>query len=116
MDANQEMISKMREILQEQYIQLSMVSYTVHEALVAQTCKISCQLRDNAEQQMVIEGEGVGTIDALFNGLKRELATSYPSLHSLEFSQFEIKGLMSSEDKIAHSSRAQAEATAAAIS
>lgn len=106
----EETMSIMREILQEGYLNLRVQDYTVREDLVAGTCRLSCSLRGEDDALLIVEGEGVGTIDALFNALRTALADDYPSLRSIEFSQFEIRGLMSS-DQGQSSSRAQAEAT-----
>lgn len=112
MDPKQDaMVSKMKEILQEGYLQLHVSAYTVNELLDEGRCTLNCVLHDQDQQPMHVEGEGVGTIDALFNGLKTMLAGQYPSLNSISFSQFSIRGLMSAEDHFANTTRAQAEAT-----
>ena len=109
-----EMLVKMKEILQEQYMHLGVRSYTVHEDLEntqegEAPCKISCELVGEDGEKMVVEGEGVGTIDAFFNALRTRLADDYPSLRSISFSEFSIRGLFSHEDS--RDTNADAEAT-----
>lgn len=106
-----QMISKMKEILQDNYIELSVKCYSVTEDLEAHTCKLSCELDpwEQGAQKVIVEGEGVGTIDALFNALRTRLSADYPSLNTIEFSAFEIRGLMDGVE--GKGSKAQAEAT-----
>jgi hypothetical protein len=109
MSAKQEqMISLMKEILQEDYTHLVVESYTLRENLSEGFCRISCKLENVDGTEMGVEGEGVGVIDALFDGLRKKLAGEYPSLESIEFSQFDIKGLVSSEGGLDVTSEAEA--------
>ncbi len=110
-DEQAQMISKMKEILQDGYIELRVKSYSVTEDLEAHTCKLSCELVpwEQGSERVIMEGEGVGTIDALFEALRTGLAADYPSLNTIEFSAFEIRGLMDGEQ--GSGSKAQAEAT-----
>ena len=113
MDTNkqQEMLATMKEILQEGYLHMAVRSYTVREDFEREgECRISCALvHHDSGEEFVLEGEGVGTIDAFFNGLKARLADDYPSLRDVAFSQFEIKGLLSADTR--QTTQAQAEAT-----
>lgn len=108
-DNQEQMVARMKEILQEDYLHLSVKTYTLTEDLEAETCRISCELSHDNGDTITVEGEGVGTIDALFNALKTKLADEYPSLRSIRFSQFSIKGLM--EDIDGQGAGATAEAT-----
>lgn len=112
MSKQDEMLAKMREILQEDYLHLSVKTYTVTENLSEHRCQLSCELVHESTQEMMrIQGEGVGTIDALFNAMRDRLAADYPSLHSIQFSQFEIKGLIEGGEESGPRTSAQAEAT-----
>lgn len=114
MDDQVQMITRMKEILQEGYMELAVRRYTVTEDFQEGSCRISCELEpfeEKDDRPVVVEGEGVGTIDALFNALRTKLAQSYPSLNTIEFSAFEIKGLIDAADNRDTSSKAQAEAT-----
>ena len=106
----QKMMALMKEILQDDLFHLQVRSYHVTESLAESTCRISCHLVNDDGTEMTVEGTGVGTIDAFFNGLRDRLADEYPSLKSITFSQFDIKGLLSS-DNAADGTQAEAEAT-----
>ena len=43
------------------------------------------------EARHVVEGDGVGLVDALTNGLSRRFSPEYQSLGTIEFSGFEVK-------------------------
>lgn len=108
MDAKQEkMIALMREILQDDYVELAVKHYTHEESLEDGSSKITCKLH-GANGDSTVEGSGVGLIDALFNGLRSRLASEFPSLESIRFSQFDIKGLISAESELSSESMAEA--------
>lgn len=109
-EKQKKMIGLMKEILQEDYMNLRVVSYTLTENLDENTCQIQCELNDG-ETSIMVEGEGVGTIDALFDGLKSRLAGDYPSLESIRFADFDIEGLISSDDGPETATEAEAKAT-----
>lgn len=108
-EKQQRMQQKMREILQDDYLGLKVEAYTMREELEAGTCKIACELR-RGKDKIVAEGEGVGMIDALFAAMKTWLAEDYPSLKSIDFSQFNVRGLLSNDERHMNT-KAQAEAT-----
>ncbi|MGM0557853.1 MAG: alpha-isopropylmalate synthase regulatory domain-containing protein [Myxococcota bacterium] len=109
-EKQKKMLSLMNEILQDDYMNLRVVSYTLTEKLDENHCQIQCELNDG-ETTLMVEGEGVGTIDALFDGLKSRLAGDYPSLESIRFAEFDIEGLISSEDGPETATEAEAKAT-----
>jgi hypothetical protein len=109
-EKQKKMVGLMKEILQEDYMGLRVVSYTLTENLDENICRIQCELHDG-EDAIMVEGEGVGTIDALFDGLKSRLAGDYPSLESIRFAEFDIEGLISSEDGPETATEAEAKAT-----
>jgi hypothetical protein len=106
----EKMIGLMREILQDDYLRLHVESYVLRENLSEGVCQIQCTMRTGEGKVMEVAGEGVGTIDALFNGLRAQLAEEFPSLKSIRFSQFNIRGLVSENDG-AQATKAEAEAT-----
>ncbi|RVU43644.1 hypothetical protein EA187_12525 [Lujinxingia sediminis] len=110
----EKMVSLMREILQENYLTLAVKAYSLEEDLSRGECLMRFQLAQREENPVEVEGQGVGTIDALFNGLRQHLAHDYPSLSSIAFSQFAIQGLLNSADA-RESSKAWAEATVGII-
>jgi hypothetical protein len=108
-EKQERMQHKMREILQEGYLCLKIDAYTLREQLEQGHCRISCELW-RGDQREVIEGEGVGMVDALFDALSVWLAEDYPSLKSLSFSQFSVQGLLSHVER-SQSHKAEAVAT-----
>lgn len=105
------MKSLMKEILQDDYVNLRVDSYVLRENLAEEASEISCKIVDEGHEPMTVEGHGVGIIDALFNGLKTRLADDYPSLESIRFSEFSIQGLISSDDGPEVATEAEAVAT-----
>jgi len=110
-ERQRQMIAKMKEILQDDYLQLTVEGYTLHENLDDQACHISCTLRDADGGPLTVEGRGVGAIDAFFAGVRDRLADDYPSLRSIGFSEFKIEGLLESDVGPDQTLKAEAEAT-----
>lgn len=106
----EKMISLMKEILQDDYLRLHVESYELRENLEHGACQIQCKIRTGEGKSMDVAGEGVGIIDALFNGLRAQLAEDFPSLKSIRFSTFNIRGLLSESDGV-QTTKAEAEAT-----
>lgn len=106
---NQEqMIGIMKEILQDDYTEFDVKMYSITERLETESlCRFNASLLNANGNELLVEGEGVGSIDALFNGLKQRLGDEFPSLKSLTFSQFNIRALLTAD----RSSKAEAEAT-----
>ncbi|MFU8805009.1 MAG: alpha-isopropylmalate synthase regulatory domain-containing protein [Bradymonadaceae bacterium] len=107
----EKMISLMKEILQDDYVHLKVESYAMRENLEEGVCNIECKLRNGDGSLMEVAGEGVGLIDALFNALRAQLAGDFPSLKSIRFSQFNIRGLLSDAEGADMTTKAEAEAT-----
>lgn len=110
-EKQQEMISKMKEVLQDDYLHLEVDSYTLSEDLDEESCTIQCKLRRVDDSAFTVEGQGVGAIDAFFAALRDRLADDYPSLKSIRFSEFKIEGLLSSDVGPRQTTKAEAEAT-----
>lgn len=110
-EKQKKMIGLMKEILQDDYLHLSVHSYTLNEDLDQGSVDISCRLSDQQDNSFEVTGGGVGVIDALFDGLKSRMGDDYPSLESIRFSQFSIEGLISSDDSPDAATRAEAVAT-----
>ncbi len=111
-EKQEKMVALMREILQDDYTELAVLLYTLTESFDEDEpkCRLTCHLKNADGSDMTVESEGVGVIDALFNGLRDRLANEYPSLKSIRFSQFNIRGLISVAEG-ASTSAAAAEAT-----
>jgi hypothetical protein len=88
-------LALVKEVLKERFLDLSMVSYELREDFDAGDARIVCRVRDShTGETQVIEGHGVGIIDAFFHGLKARLAGQYKSLETIRFSGFAVKGKM----------------------
>jgi hypothetical protein len=96
-----EILDKMRDILGEEYVTLKILSYRLEEDLETEHARISCQLVNGTQPQAVrqVEGEGRGLLDACFHSLLNSLAEEYPSLKTISFKDFSVKGLMSTRDE-----------------
>lgn len=105
------MVAKMKEILQDDYLEMHVVSYELTEDLDDQSCTMHATLRHEDGASFSVEGKGVGTIDAFFTGLRDRLADDYPSLESIRFSEFRIEGLLESDIGPDQTLKAEAEAT-----
>lgn len=110
-EKQKKMMSLMKEILQEDYLHLTVHRYTLDEDLDEGQVAITCQLSDQKGEGFEVAGGGVGVIDALFGGLKERLGDDYPSLESIRFSEFSIEGLISSDDSPDVATQAEAMAT-----
>ena len=105
----EKMLGLMKEILQDEFLELKVEEYRLEEKIDEGQSKLRCRLRHTNGETVEIAGAGVGIIDALFDGLQKHFAADYSSLNSIRFSQFSIRGLISSEDG-AQASKAEAEA------
>ncbi len=82
-----------RDVLGDRYRAFEVTQYILNEDMREGRATIVCQLRDTgAEERYAVEGTGVGMIDALFNGFKRALHASYPSLDHIHFVSFVVEG------------------------
>lgn len=80
----------MRDVLGNKFIDIQATKLTFEEDFVTERVKVRCEVTDDTGRHM-IEGEGVGLIDAFFAGLKGHLAKSYPSLNTVVFQDFSVK-------------------------
>jgi hypothetical protein len=91
----EQILGLMKEILKEGYLHLQVLSYDVHEDFVTGKSRIACQVKDEQTGEVqTIEGKGAGSLDAFFQGLKERWAREFPSLRSIRFSRFELRGDM----------------------
>ena len=86
-----------REILGEAYLNLIVDRYSFEEDVATSEGRIRCELHHpRTGERRVIEGNGVGVIDAFFGGLKEALAPDFPSLETIRFTGFSVHGVMDS--------------------
>ena len=91
--ATEELIQK---VLNEGYVNLSADTYELRETLGEGQCSVCVSLTrtDPSERSEQINGTGVGFVDALYHGLVDHYAREYPSLETVTFTGFEVKGNM----------------------
>lgn len=83
------------EVLDGMELQLKVDAYTVTENLETGTATIHCEVHDaRTGEKKTIDGTGVGIVDAFFNGLVTLYSPEFPSLTTIRFSDFTIKGVL----------------------
>lgn len=106
--AQQDAIARMREVLQDGFLTLRVQTYQVEEDVDAgRSAVLATIIEDPGDIRFVVEANGVGMIDALFSGLLDRYAGDHPSLRSIRFTGFSVRGLMTDTERGAD---AQAEA------
>ena len=85
-----------KEILGQNYVQLTAKSYGLEEHVADGECSVSVKIErtETVGREEMITGRGVGFVDALYRGLIEHYATEYPSLSTISFTNFEVKGEM----------------------
>ena len=100
----------MQQLLKDDFISLAVKRYSLHEEFDQDHCTLSCEIVSKpGDETHKLEGTGVGMLSAFFHALCARYEQEHPSLKSIVFSSFMVKGLMAdaSDDQ---ASDAQAEA------
>lgn len=85
-------IALVRQILGDNYLDLTVERYQFTEDLTSNHCTFSCSLSDHSDKpNREVAGTGVGFVDAVFHALKNTLAPAHPSLNSVRVVGFEIR-------------------------
>ena len=85
-----------RKVLGEDYRQFVVIRYTVSEEVGGEGCVAQLTLRPGeGAALMTLEGTGVGAIDAVFHGLLAHFTREFKSLHTVQFTGFEVSSEMS---------------------
>lgn len=104
-------LSRMREVLQDDLLTLTVSGVSMQEDFEHRRCAVSCVVREQpGDRALAIEATGVGLIDAFFAGLGAHYAGDHPSLSTLRFTGFEVRGLMA-DSATANATDAKADAT-----
>lgn len=92
-DATVELIKR---VLKDDYLQLLVEDYQLRENVAAGgECHVTVRLKNQIDGTLeVIEGRGVGSIDALYHGLMEHYAREFQSLETIQFTGFSVKGKM----------------------
>jgi hypothetical protein len=74
-------------------LRLRVDRYRLDENLENGQVEMHAEVHDERTgERHVIEGAGVGLVDAFFNGLIKRYSSEYPSLRSIRFADFSVKG------------------------
>ncbi|MEM6293569.1 MAG: alpha-isopropylmalate synthase regulatory domain-containing protein [Myxococcota bacterium] len=104
-------LQTMREVLGEEFRTLEVRGYEISEDFGDGHCTITCKAVENpGERAFSVDGKGVGMLDAFFSGLRERYQGEFPSLGSIRFSSFSVRGLMG-DANAEQATDAQAEAT-----
>lgn len=72
-------------------------SYTLEENFESGRAKVTCEVHNQRTgAQATIAGEGVGLIDAFFNGIITQYSAEFPSLKTIRFAYFGVKADLNS--------------------
>lgn len=100
----------MREVLGDEFLTLKVTNYELREHFDDDYCSMQCHVVENpGERSFTVEGKGVGMLDAFFEGMSTRYEAEHPSLETIRFSGFSVRGLMK-DTKGGHASDAKAEA------
>lgn len=86
-----------RSILGDRYVELSVERYELVEDVAGEGgCDVRARLVQGKESPSVVEisGHGVGFIDALYNAVVAHFSNEHPSLESIRFTAFTVRGDM----------------------
>jgi len=87
-----EIVKMMREVLGETYTHLHVNRVTIEENIEDAQTSITCKVTDELSgDKSVIEGQGVGVVDAFFQGMVTRFAQEYPSLKTIRFQSFAVQ-------------------------
>ncbi len=81
----------LKEVLDGTELRLKVDSYSLEENLENGEVRIHCGVHDvHTGEKQVIEGTGVGIVDAFFRGLRGRYSDQFPSLNTIKFADFSI--------------------------
>jgi hypothetical protein len=88
----------MREILRENYLELNVERHTHEEDIAGGSSHVRAIVAPAGERtdqsRRTIEGKGVGLVDAFFRGLIEAYSPEFPSLKTIRFVGFTVKGML----------------------
>jgi len=104
-------LQTMREVLSEEFRTFEVKRYSIEEDFGDGHCTIRCEAVENpGERAFEVNGKGVGMLDAFFSALRQRYQGEFPSLGTIRFSSFSVRGLMG-DAHAEQATDAQAEAT-----
>lgn len=104
-------LQTMREVLSDEFRTLEVRRYGLEEDFRDGHCTIRCEVVESpGEREFEVNARGVGMLDAFFSALRDRYQGEFPSLSSIRFSSFSVRGLMG-DAHAEQATDAQAEAT-----
>jgi hypothetical protein len=101
----------MREVLSGDFRTIEVRRYVLEEDFHDGHCTIRCEAVESpGARAFEVKGKGVGMLDAFFSALRERYQGEFPSLASIRFSSFSVRGLMG-DARAEQATDAQAEAT-----
>ena len=92
-----------KEVLNDRYIHLNLTHLKIEEDLQYNSsdalCEIEVTLSQNEQNSFILKSQGVGFLDAGYEALMNHYAQHYPSLQTLQFSSFDVRGEMETAKK-----------------
>lgn len=87
-----DVIDLMRGLLGDNYTHLHVSRVMIEEELEKGSTSVTCEVTVEATgESFVIAGTGQGAIDAFFHAMVERFATEYPSLRTIQFSEFTVQ-------------------------
>lgn len=92
MDQKEAIEQQVASVLDGTELRLKVDSYRLEEQFESADVMVRCDVHDERTgQKEIIEGQGVGIVDAMFHGLVTLYSDKFPSLKSIRFADFSIK-------------------------
>ena len=90
---NQEALTELiAEVLDQDLVDISIRSFKVFEAFESGRVELAATLYEKRDDEEIdLKSDGVGTVDAFFNGLLEHFSSAYPSLRASTSRTFESK-------------------------
>lgn len=97
--AQLESLKLVREILKEEFVEIELERLESHEDLALGVCDVRAWLKPSPagvagtpDKPQILEGRGVGVVDAIYAALVSRFRVEYPSLNTIHFVRFQIEG------------------------
>lgn len=89
-------LETIKRALSDHYLDLKIASLSFEEDFGTGACKTRVVIHAGGAET-IVEGQGVGLIDALFSGLFRRYAAEYQSLNTIKLTGFLVKARLESD-------------------
>ena len=107
MDQKEVIAELVAEVLDGTELRLRVDAYRLEENLEAGILEVRCDVHDERTgNKEIIQGRGVGIVDAMFQGLVALYSGTFPSLKSIRFADFSMKADVESGRDLARSDMA----------